>query len=50
MSDRINWIVRKRKWTRPIHGRIHTDVAGYHAEEISQLVEEMVDVALKKRS
>jgi len=36
-----------RKWTRPIRDRIRTSVAGYHEASISQLAEEMVDVALK---
>jgi ADP-ribosylglycohydrolase len=36
-----------KKWTRPMHDSVRTGVAGYHEVKISQLAEEMVDVALK---
>ena len=35
------------KWTRPMRNLVRTGVAGYHEASISQLAEEMVDVALK---
>jgi hypothetical protein len=39
-----------KKWTRPMHDLVRTGVAGYHEVKISQLAEEMVDVALKIRA
>lgn len=34
------------RWTRPIHNRLRTGVAGYHDVAIDKLAAEMVDVAL----
>lgn len=34
------------KWTRPMQDLVRTGVAGYNETKISQLAEEMVDVAL----
>lgn len=36
-----------KKWTRPMHDLVRTGVTGYHEAKISQLAEEMADVALK---
>jgi hypothetical protein len=36
-------------WTRPIHNRLRTGVAGYHDVAIDKLAEEMVDVALRNQ-
>ena len=36
-------------WTRPIHNRLRTGVAGYHDVAIDKLAEEMVDIALKNQ-
>lgn len=39
-----------KKWTRPIRNLVHTGVAGYHEAKISDLAEEMADVAIKNRA
>lgn len=37
------------KWTKPLHDRVQTGVAGYHDVKISQLATDMTDIALKNQ-